>query len=71
MPTTPEINPTFSQMAQALHDKAFTVKNSVPPPYLTKLGNLMMALLETGASIDEARTALQHLDNEWRQAPAE
>ena len=56
---------TFQQQCQQLKNKLFNVTLTYPEPYLQALQGLIYQLLVTGASIHEARTAIQQLSNEW------
>ncbi|MGK2899976.1 MAG: hypothetical protein ACSLE9_15050 [Burkholderiaceae bacterium] len=53
---------TFSiEDLEADHRRAFTVASAIPAPRLAEVRSEIDRLLATGASFDEARTALQRL----------
>ena len=56
---------TFSNSLLAAREKIFNVTLNYPEAYLQALQALIGQQLETGASIQEARTAIQRLNNEW------
>lgn len=60
---------SFIETVEQYRKKAVTVAVSYPEPYLTATRDLIDRLLDTGASIDEARIAMQQLNNDWGLVP--
>lgn len=60
---------TFEDIVKQAHAKMLNemlnVASSYPAPYLKAMRDLIDRLLDTGASIDEARTAMRQLNSEW------
>lgn len=55
----------------AAHERAFSVAAAMPERFLTEVSCLIGQLLETAASFDEAKTALQPLIERFRETPLE
>lgn len=56
---------SFDEIIKEFHSKAFNVTSMFPVSYLQASRDLIDRLLAKGASIDEARIAIQRLNNEW------
>jgi len=63
------MNQPFEEIVKQAHAKMLTVASSYPEPYLKAMRDLIDRLLDTGASIDEARIAMQQLNNDWGLIP--
>ena len=60
----------MNQSVYALaHSSAFNVAATMPGRYLQEASCLIDQLLETGASFDEAKTALQQLSERFQETP--
>jgi hypothetical protein len=58
----------FEETVEQYRQKAFAIAESTSPAYLAKLSSLVQHTIETGATFDEFRAAVQRLDNTWQAA---